>query len=88
MAGWGDFMIGAMQDGQRNRHLAVVFEGFDAAASICLDALSNVLDKIEEKVDAGTALSPDEKVMRTELSVLKSKIERKLGEHLQNTYGQ
>jgi hypothetical protein len=87
VASWGEFMIGAMDDGRRKRHLDVALEGFDAAAGICLDAMSNVLDRIEEKVDAGKPLSSEEKVMRTELLVLKSKIERKLSEYLQTTYG-
>jgi hypothetical protein len=87
MTSWGESMIDAIEAGRRNRHLNTVFEGYDAAASISLEALSNVLDRIEAKVEAGKNLSADEKVMRTELYAIKSKIERNLADYWRKTYG-
>ncbi|HOB58340.1 MAG TPA: hypothetical protein PKG61_11885 [Rhodoglobus sp.] len=87
MTSWGESMIDAIETGRRNRHLDTVFEGYDAAASISLEALSNVLDRIEAKVEAGKNLSADEKVMRTELYAIKSKIERNLADYWRKTYG-
>ena len=46
-----------------------------------------MLDRIEAKVDAGKNLSADEKVMRTELYAIKSKIERNLADYWRKTYG-
>ncbi len=87
MTSWGESMIDAIETGRRNRHLDTVFEGYDAAASISLEALSNVLDRIEAKVEAGKNLSADEKVLRTELYAIKSKIERNLTDYWRKTYG-
>ncbi|WP_128773221.1 hypothetical protein [Actinomyces oricola] len=87
MTSWGESMIDAIETGRRNRHLSTVLEGYDAAASISLEALSDVLDRIEAKVDAGKNLSADEKVMRTELYAIKSKIERNLADYWRKTYG-
>ena len=87
MTSWGESMIDAIETGQRNQHLSTVLEGYDAAASISLEALSDVLDRIEAKVDAGKNLSADEKVMRTELYAIKSKIERNLADYWRKTYG-
>ena len=86
MGSWGEFIVDVMKDGRRNRHLSTVFEGYDAAASISLGVLTDALDRIEAKVDAGKSLSMEEKTMRTELHVIKSKIERKLAEYWKATY--
>ena len=87
MGSWGDAMIDAIETGRRNGQLGLIVEGYDAAASISLEAITEVLDRIEAKVEAGKNLSADEKVMRTELYAIKSKIERKLTDYWQKTYG-
>ena len=87
MGSWGDAMIDAIETGRRNRHLDVVFEGYDADGRISLEAIADVLDRIEAKIEAGKSLSADEKVLRAELYPIKSKIERKLTEYWQTTYG-
>ena len=87
MGSWGESMIDAMETGRRNRHLDTVSEGYDAAAGISLEVIAEVLDRIEAKVEAGKNLSADEKVMRTELYAIKSKIERKQTDYWQKTYG-
>lgn len=87
MASWGDELVRGMREGRRNRHLEVVMEGYDAAAEICIEALSTPLDRIERKVDASKPLSADEKVLRTELYAIKSLIERNLKDYWRTTYG-
>ncbi|WEF20099.1 hypothetical protein [Microbacterium maritypicum] len=87
MGSWGDAMIDAIETGRRNGRLGLIGEGYDAAASISLEAITEVLDRIEAKIEAGKSLSADEKVLRSELYPIKSKIERKLTEYWQTTYG-
>ncbi|BAK36761.1 hypothetical protein MLP_37470 [Microlunatus phosphovorus NM-1] len=87
MGSWGDAMIDAIETGRRNGQLGLIVEGYDAAASISLEAITEVLDRIEAKIEAGKSLSADEKVLRAELYPIKSKIERKLAEYWQTNYG-
>lgn len=87
MAGWGEDLVHAMREGERNRHLEVVLEGYSAAADVCIEALSTTLDRIESKVDGSKPLSAEEKVLRTELYAIKSKMERSLKDCWRTTYG-
>jgi hypothetical protein len=87
MTSWGEGLVYAMREGQRSRHLEVVMEGYRAAANICIDPLATILTKIESKVDAGKPLSADEKVLRTELYAIRSKMERNLSDYWQAKYG-
>lgn len=86
MASWGEDIVDGMRARRREQELEPVLEGYQAAADIAVEALSTVLDRIEEKVDAGEPLSSDEKVLRTELHVIKSKLERRLRNYWQETY--
>lgn len=86
MAGWGEDMVHAMREGQRARQLEPVLEGYRAAADIALNAILKVLDEIEAKKEAGESLSADEKTLRTELHVIKTKVERALEDHWRNAY--
>lgn len=86
MGGWGEDLVRAMREGDRNRHLAVVLEGYDAAAEICIGVLTATLDRIETKIEAGKPLSAEERVLRTELYAIRSRMERDLREHWRTTY--
>jgi hypothetical protein len=85
MAGWGDNTVDWMRERQRERELRPVLVGYEAAAEISLGALATALDTIEAKVEAGEALSAGEKALRTELHVIKTKIERSLKEYWHKT---
>ncbi len=78
MGNFGDDLVAGLKRQQRQRELEPVAEGYQAAADICLEELTRPLDRIEAKVEAGDRLSSEEEVLRTELHVIRSKMERRL----------
>lgn len=77
-----DLIIDAIKEGKKeaidNVKRELSFEGYDRAADICTTALTEKVDAMYKKINAGEFLSNQEQFLLAQLNELKREIENRL----------
>ncbi|AQY01866.1 hypothetical protein [Microbacterium foliorum] len=76
--GFGGELLGSVR-GMAKGHVDQAFsEGFDAAASLCVNLVAKTIADLMAKISSGVLLSNDEQILAGKLTDLKAEMEQQL----------